>query len=118
MPGDLRGRDGEAVVMRRYGPPVVLGLERVALQALLPDEIRVRSIASTVNHSDLEIRAGNWPIRRADPFPYVPGLEVLGDVVETGAAVEEFPILGLFRQVAISPGLRADRVCHPCDGIL
>ncbi len=60
--GERRGRDGEAVVMRRYGPPAVLGVERVALPALSPDEICVRSLASAINHSDLEIRAG--PPRR------------------------------------------------------
>jgi hypothetical protein len=38
MPADLRGGDGEAVVMRRYGPPMVLGLESVARQALLPED--------------------------------------------------------------------------------
>jgi NADPH:quinone reductase len=111
MSGELRARDGEAVVMRRYGPPTVLGLERVALPALSPDEIRVRSIASAVNHSDLEIRAGNWQIRRADPFPYVPGLEVLGDVVETGAAVEEFRVGD--RVITMMQGLGGVRAQRP-----
>ncbi len=90
--GERRGRDGEAVVMRRYGPPAVLVVERVTLPALSADEICVRSLASAVNHSDLEIRAGKWRIRRADPFPYIPGLEVVGEVVETGSAVSEFRV--------------------------
>jgi NADPH2:quinone reductase len=63
----------------------------VALPVLAPDEIRVRSLVSAVNHSDLEIRAGNWPIR-GNRFPYVPGLEVVGDVVEVGAAVVDFRV--------------------------
>jgi NADPH:quinone reductase len=29
---------------------------------------------------ELEIRAGNWPIRKKDPFPYVPGVQVVGRV--------------------------------------
>jgi NADPH2:quinone reductase len=81
---------GQAIVMRRYGSPDVLTLETLPLAPLKPDEVRLRSIASAINHSDLEIRAGNWPIGRAEPFPYVPGLEVVGDVVETGADVSEF----------------------------
>jgi NADPH:quinone reductase len=80
----------QAIVMRRYGPPDVLAIETVPLAPLEPDEIRLRSLASAINHSDLEIRAGNWPIGHAKPFPYVPGLEVVGEVVETGAAVTEF----------------------------
>jgi NADPH2:quinone reductase len=80
----------QAVVMRAYGGPEVLGVEDVVLAPLKPDEIRVRTLASAINHSDLEIRAGNWPIQRSLPFPYVPGLEVVGDVVETGSDVREF----------------------------
>jgi NADPH2:quinone reductase len=74
--------------MRATGPPNVLQVESVILPKLAASEIRIRTIAAAVNHSDLEIRAGNWPIRRQFPFPYVPGLEVVGEVVETGAADE------------------------------
>jgi NADPH2:quinone reductase len=77
-----------AVVMRRTGPPEVLVFEERDLAPLGSGEIRIRSLASAVNHSDLEIRAGNWAIRRDPKFPYVPGLEVVGDVVEVGSSVE------------------------------
>jgi NADPH2:quinone reductase len=70
----------------------VLHLETIVSPAPLADEIRIRSLASAVNHSDLEIRAGTWPILRANPFPYVPGLEVVGEVEEIGAAVSDFRI--------------------------
>ena len=73
--------------MHRYGGPEVLALESVALEPLAPGEVRIRSLFSAVNHSDLEIRAGNWPIQGSEPFPYVPGLEVIGDVVEVGETV-------------------------------
>jgi len=73
--------------MRRYGAPEVLVLEEIALPPLAPNDVRIRSIASAINHSDLEIRAGHWPVQKPDPFPYVPGLEVVGEVVEVGAAV-------------------------------
>ena len=29
-----------------------------------------------------------WPVRGDDPFPYVPGIEALGTVVEAGSAVD------------------------------
>jgi NADPH2:quinone reductase len=76
-----------AIVMRRTGGPDVLVEEEVELAPIRAGEIRVRALASAVNHSDLEIRAGNWPIRREPRFPYVPGLEVVGDVVEVAAGV-------------------------------
>jgi NADPH:quinone reductase len=59
-----------AIVMRQYGGREVLRLETVAIPSLQPNEIRIRSIASAVNHSDPAIRAGNWPIFKAEPFPY------------------------------------------------
>jgi len=73
--------------MREYGEPGVMAAEDVDLAPLQPDEVRLRTLVAPVNHSDLEIRAGSWPVRREPPFPYVPGLEAIGDVVEVGAAV-------------------------------
>jgi NADPH:quinone reductase len=78
-----------AIVMRQYGGPDVLRVEAVPLASLKPDEIRIRTLASAVNHSDLEIRAGNWPILNPNPFPYTPGLEVVGEVVEVGTSVSD-----------------------------
>src|SRR5262245_31543857 len=77
-----------AVVMRRTGPPDVLGIEEVPLSPLRSGEVRLRTLASAINHSDLEIRAGNWSIRREPRFPYVPGLETVGDVVEIAPGTE------------------------------
>jgi NADPH:quinone reductase len=74
-----------AVVMRRVGGPEVLAIEEVELAPLADGEVRIRSLASAINHSDLEIRAGNWPILREPKFPHVPGLEVVGEVVESNA---------------------------------
>jgi NADPH2:quinone reductase len=87
-PFENEGMKSRAVVMRRTGPPDVLTLENVDLAPLRSGEIRLRALASAVNHSDLEIRAGNWAIRRESKFPYVPGLEVVGEVVEVASGVD------------------------------
>jgi NADPH:quinone reductase len=81
-----------AIVMRRTGDPGVLAMEEVALAPLAPGEVRLRTLASAVNHSDLEIRAGTWKIRRPVPFPYVPGLEVVGEVVEVAPDVRDLAV--------------------------
>lgn len=60
----------------------MLTLADIELPPLAPGEVRIRMLAAAVNHSDLEIRSGAWAIRRADPFPYVPGLEVVGEVID------------------------------------
>jgi len=73
--------------MHKTGGPDVLAIEEVEAPPLRKGEVRIRTLASAVNHSDLEIRAGHWAIRRTPPFPYVPGLEVIGDVVEVADGV-------------------------------
>ncbi len=78
--------------MRALGGPDVLRLERVEIAALVSGEVRLRVLASAVNHSDLDIRVGNSKIRRTPPFPYVPGLEVVGEVVEVAADVDSFSV--------------------------
>lgn len=84
-----KARNIHAVMMRRYGPPSVLEYTEISLPAIGPDDVRIRSIASAVNHTDLEIRTGNWPVQKPEPFPYVPGVEVIGDVEEVGEAVQK-----------------------------
>lgn len=83
----LAAMKSRAIVMRETGGPDVLRPEKIELGPLAAGEVRLRTLASAVNHSDLEIRAGNWAIRRDPRFPYVPGLEVVGEVVEVGADV-------------------------------
>jgi NADPH2:quinone reductase len=98
--------------MRRYGPPEVLELESVELPPLLPREVRIRSLASAVNHSDLRIRSGEWPVLGVeDPFPYTPGLEVVGDVVEVGSEVASLATGA--RAITMMQGLGGVRPRHP-----
>jgi NADPH:quinone reductase len=92
-----------AVQMSSLGAPEVLVYASMQLPPLQPDEVRIRTIASAVNHTDLEIRSGNWPIRKQEPFPYVPGVEVLGEIAEVGSSV-----------TGLSPG---DRVLTMMQGL-
>ena len=100
-----------AVVMRAYGPPEVLQIEEVELAPLQPNEVRLRNIASAVNHSDLRIRAGDWPILTPDPFPYVPGLEAAGEVLEVGVEVDSIAVGA--RAITIMQGLGSVRPTRP-----
>ena len=91
-PGEADGREQNAmtraVVMRSYGGPETLRIEDRPTVRLAPGEVRVRVLAATVNHSDLEVRSGAWPVRRQPAFPYVPGLEAVGDVTEVAAGTQ------------------------------
>lgn len=102
--------NARAIVVRGYGPPDVLVLEKVSLPEVAPDEVRIRVLAAAVNHSDLEIRAGSWPIRRDPPFPYVPGLEAVGEVVATGADVDSVAVgANVVTMMQGLGGVRAER---------
>jgi NADPH:quinone reductase len=111
MPGEPRRDDALAIVMLSTGPPGVLRLERVPLQPLAPDEIRLKTLTSAVNHSDLEIRSGRHRIFRTDPFPYVPGLETVGEVVARGEQVADFQIGD--RAITMMQGLGGVRAKRP-----
>jgi NADPH:quinone reductase len=76
------------VEMSHYGAPEVLQLVERTLPPLGTQEIRFRVLAAAVNHADLEIRAGHWQILAPTPFPYTPGLEAVGEVIEVGPSVE------------------------------
>jgi len=72
--------------------------------------VRLRALASAVNHSDLRVRAGDWPIRREPRWPYVPGLEVVGEVVDHAPDVRDFAIGDLaWTAMQGLGGVRAER---------
>jgi NAD(P)-dependent dehydrogenase (short-subunit alcohol dehydrogenase family) len=55
--------NAHAIVMRQYGAPEVLTYASVPLPALGPDEVRIRTILTAVNQTDLEaeIRRSLFP---------------------------------------------------------
>lgn len=75
--------------MDQYGSPDVLNWRATDISPLRTGEVRLRTLAAAVNHTDLRIRAGDWPIRQSQPFPYTPGVEAVGVIVETGAGVTD-----------------------------
>ena len=76
-----------AIEIDRYGGPEELVWREVQRPPPGPDEVRIRTLYAAVNRADLEIRRGEWPIARPDPFPYTPGLEVVGVVDDVGERV-------------------------------
>jgi NADPH2:quinone reductase len=96
--------------MDRYGPPDVLKAVRVALAPLRPGEVRVRMLFAGVNFTDIQIRAGNWPIAAASPFPYTPGVEVVGVVEDVADDVVAWqpgdPVISMMQGLG---GVRSER---------
>jgi len=77
-----------AIEIDRYGGPEELVWREVSRPPLRAGEARVRTAFAAVNRADVEIRRGEWPVMRDDPFPYTPGLEVVGVVESVGTGVE------------------------------
>jgi len=78
----------QAILCRQWGPPETLRLEEIAPPALSPTGVRIRVAAAGINFADLLLITGKYQEKPA--FPFTPGLEIAGTVVECGKAVQGF----------------------------
>lgn len=75
-----------AVLCTRWGGPDDLEIADVAAPVPGAGEVRVAVRAAAVNFADTLMIAGKYQVR--PDLPFSPGLELAGEVVETGAGVE------------------------------
>lgn len=75
-----------AAVITKAGGPEVLRVEDVPRPLPRDGEVLVRVRASALNRADLLQRMGRYPAPPGAPSN-IPGLEIAGDVIETGAGV-------------------------------
>jgi NADPH:quinone reductase len=78
-----------AVGVTEFGGPEALHLVDVPAEPLGPGQVRIRVRAATVNPTDTYARNGTYADR--DPvkeFPYVPGMDVAGELAEIGRDVQ------------------------------
>src|SRR3954463_272806 len=78
-----------AVGVTEFGGPEALQLLDVPAEPLGPGQVRLRVTAATVNPTDTYARNGTYAQR--DPvkeFPYVPGMDAAGELVEIGPDVD------------------------------
>ncbi|TXK18675.1 alcohol dehydrogenase catalytic domain-containing protein [Homoserinibacter sp. GY 40078] len=71
-----------AMVIREWGGPEVLRMEAVEIPDPAPGQVLLKVLAASVNHLELEIRAGvsRMPIS----LPHVPGREVVAEIAAVG----------------------------------
>lgn len=81
-----------AVRIHEHGGPAVLRVEEVADPTPGPDDLLVRMHATSVNHRDCFIRAGDPHPAYHVELPAMLGLDVSGEVVGMGNRVEGFTI--------------------------
>jgi NADPH2:quinone reductase len=75
----------KAVLCTAWGDPSTLVVEDVPSRAPGPGEARIAIHACGVNFADTLMIAGQYQVR--PPFPFSPGFEIAGDVIEVGEGV-------------------------------
>src|SRR5438067_7547696 len=75
----------KAVLCREWGGPESLRIEEVERGSLGPNEARIRVHACGVNFADTLMVAGKYQVK--PEFPFTPGLEAAGEVIEIGPEV-------------------------------
>jgi NADPH2:quinone reductase len=75
----------QAVLCREFGDPSAIRLEEVASPPMGDGEVRIAVKAAGVNFPDILMIEGKYQVKPGMPF--IPGLEVAGEVLECGAGV-------------------------------
>lgn len=85
MSGDSESPTMRAWLCRGWGGPERLALEAVPIPGVGPGQVRLAVHAAGVNFADTLIIAGKYQEKPA--FPFAPGFEAAGIVLETGPGV-------------------------------
>lgn len=111
----------KALVCREFAGIEALKVEEIETPKPGPGQVRIRVRAAALNFPDKLIVEGRYQVK--PPLPFVPGMELAGDVVELGEAVDGFApgdrvaavvTWGALAQEAV---VDADRVVHLPDAL-
>jgi NADPH2:quinone reductase len=78
----------KAALCRAWGEPETLSVEDAPSPALAPHQVRIRVAAAGINFADSLMVAGKYQVK--PPFPFTPGLEVAGEIMEAGSETTGF----------------------------
>ena len=81
-----------AVLCKAFGPPESLVLEEVDDPVATPGKVVLDVEACSVNFPDVLMAMGMY--QEKPPLPYTPGVELCGEIVETGQRVIGSPSRG------------------------
>ncbi|WP_314064078.1 NADP-dependent oxidoreductase [uncultured Vagococcus sp.] len=86
-----------------YGPPTVLEILRVPQPELKANQVLLKNLGFGLNPYDAALRAGDHLADRTLNFPFIPGSDAVGQVIQIGSEVDN----QLLNQVVIA---------HPFSG--
>lgn len=81
-----------AAVIRRFGGPEALEVERIPIPQPKLGEVLVRIRAASINPLDYKIRSGQLQLLTGKNFPRILGCDFAGEVVDTGSTETEFGV--------------------------
>jgi NADPH2:quinone reductase len=94
-----------AAGVTEFGGPEALHILDVPAEPLGPGQVRLRVQAATVNPTDTYARSGAYAER--DPVktpPWVPGMDVAGEVIEVGEGVDHLAVGDLAMGIVVPSG--------------
>ncbi len=112
----------KAVIYTQYGSPEVLRIADIAKPQHKNNEVLIRVHYTTVNRTDCGYRSAHYVISRLftglwKPKNPVGGSEFSGEIVETGAAVQDYKVGDrVFGFDDVHGGAHAEYVSKPTDG--
>lgn len=98
----------KAIVVTEYGSPEVMKYMDVCIPELKDHQVLIKVEKSSVNYADVKSRYGN---KGHQKFPYIPGLDTTGVIVEIGRDVWDlkigdrviaFPTMGSYAEYAVA----------------
>ncbi len=112
----------KAVLCRAFGPPDSLEYAEIDSPSPTEGEIRIQVHAAGANFPDVLQIAGKYQFR--PDFPFAPGAECAGEVIEVGEGVSDFQpgdrVIaptghGAFAEEAVAPARKAVRIPDAMD---
>jgi NADPH:quinone reductase len=104
-----------AVLCKAFGPPETLVVEGVPSPKPAAGQVRIAIRAAGVNFADTLVIEGKY--QEKPPFPFTPGAEFSGDIVELGAGVQGLRV-GDRVMGTSSIGAFAEELVAPVDAIM
>jgi len=109
-------REQTQCVLRRFGGPEVIEVERVALPLPGSGEVRARVEATSVQYTDILIRKGVYPDLKQKP-PVVPGYDFVGRIDAVGPNAGPWKIGDRVADLTMI-GANARFIVRPASGLV